>query len=89
MIQVGCKYEKSKISYYTDNHEREDVVLQRYAYIKKRKELSFLQPLWARVKRGSEDTEWVHVDRLHEIESRQRFGPMGGMKHPLFQQHAN
>ena len=57
MIQVGCKYEKSKISYYTDNHEREDVVLQRYAYIKKRKELSFL-----RTRCHSQLGPKVHID---------------------------
>ena len=89
MIQVRYEYEKSKISYYTDNHEREDILLQWYACIKKRKELSFMKLLWVQVKCGTKDTEWIHMDRFNNVESRQYFGPMGGMIHPLFQQYTN
>lgn len=50
MIKLDCKYDRVGQSYYTDGHERADVVKNRkeYSYCMARREHALRQPCWAR-----------------------------------------
>lgn len=45
MIRLGCKYDRHRQSYYTDGHERPDVVESRKKYLKQKLKLALRQPL--------------------------------------------
>ncbi|CAN0096509.1 unnamed protein product, partial [Ectocarpus sp. 13 AM-2016] len=53
MIALGCKYERATKSFYTDGHEKKDVVVYRGKYIDVKRKLALRQPLWVRVQRDT------------------------------------
>ncbi|CAN0302378.1 unnamed protein product [Ascophyllum nodosum] len=57
MINLGCKYERATKSFYTDGHERPEVVAYRGEYIEMRWKLALRQPLWAQVRNNGVSTE--------------------------------
>ncbi|CAB1097544.1 unnamed protein product [Ectocarpus sp. CCAP 1310/34] len=72
MIRLGCRYERATKSFYTDTHEKKEVVEYRGEYIEKRRKMALRQPLWVRVQRAALKQE--EVDRLDSLKSR---GPEG------------
>lgn len=61
MVKLGCKYERAVQSYYTDGHEREDVVQYRGVYCREKRRHALRQPCWAR-------TEWGSLRRQQKAE---------------------
>ncbi|CAB1097803.1 unnamed protein product [Ectocarpus sp. CCAP 1310/34] len=53
IIALGCKYERATKSFYTDGHEKKDVVVYRGKYIDVKRKLALRQPLWVRVQRDT------------------------------------
>ncbi|CAN0453430.1 unnamed protein product, partial [Pylaiella littoralis] len=53
MIALGCKYERATKSFYTDGHEKKDVVVYRGKFIDVKRKLALRQPLWVRVQRDT------------------------------------
>ncbi|CAN0529472.1 unnamed protein product [Ectocarpus sp. 12 AP-2014] len=65
MIKVGCKYERATKSFYTDTHEKKDVVEYRGDYIEMRRKLALRQALWVQVQRASlKQGELKRLDRI-------------------------
>lgn len=48
---LGCKHERHTKTYYTDTHEKEEVVKDRGEYIEKKRKMALRQPMWVRVHR--------------------------------------
>ncbi|CAM9518710.1 unnamed protein product [Ectocarpus sp. 4 AP-2014] len=65
MIRLGCRYERATKSFYTDTHEKKEVVEYRGEYIEKRRKMALRQPLWVRVQRAALKQE--EVDRLDSL----------------------
>ena len=85
MISAGMEYKESTITYYTDGHNRPDVVAYRNEYIDRRSKISLRQPLYVKV-----EGEDVHVDRLDEsiyLEYRAKY-KKGGQLHSNFALYA-
>ncbi|CAM9286210.1 unnamed protein product [Sphacelaria rigidula] len=53
VTKLGCTYERHSQSYYTDGHERPDVVESRNEYIKQKRGIALRQPLWVHVEKSS------------------------------------
>ncbi|CAM9757798.1 unnamed protein product [Sphacelaria rigidula] len=53
VTKLGCTYERHSQSYYTDGHERPDIVESRNEYIKEKREIALGQPLWEHVENAS------------------------------------
>lgn len=51
--KLGCTYERHSQSYYTDGHERPDVVESRKGYVSKGRKFALRKPLWVRVETAS------------------------------------
>ncbi|CAN0536152.1 unnamed protein product, partial [Ectocarpus sp. 12 AP-2014] len=65
MIKLGCKYERATKSFYTDTHEKKDVVEYRGEYIEMRGKLALRQALWVQVQRASlKQEELKRLDRI-------------------------
>ena len=81
MLWSGCKYEESKQCYYTDFHNRPDVLAYRNKYIAERHRLALLQPLWYQMSNVD-----CHVDTLTDdlYDRFRKEGTEGGNKHSNF-----
>ncbi|CAM9392075.1 unnamed protein product [Hapterophycus canaliculatus] len=53
MIKLGCQYERATKSFYTDGHERKDVVEYRGEYIQMRRKLALRQNVWTQLRKAS------------------------------------
>ncbi|CAM9804140.1 unnamed protein product [Sphacelaria rigidula] len=53
VTKLGCTYERHSQSYYTDGHERHDVVESRNEYIEQKREIASRQPLRVHVEMSS------------------------------------
>lgn len=49
MVKLGCTYDRAGQSYYTDGHERKDVVEYRKEYVRAKRRHALRQPCWKRV----------------------------------------
>ncbi|CAN0077014.1 unnamed protein product [Scytosiphon promiscuus] len=67
MIRLGCKYERATKSYYTDTHEKEEVVKYRGQYVTQKRKLALRQPLWVQVRRNSLEPE--ELKRLNSLKT--------------------
>ena len=65
MVRLGCKYQRATQSFYTDGHEREDVVESRVEYIKQKRKLALRQPLWMPMERAS--VSWERLAQLDAL----------------------
>lgn len=70
MIKLGCKYERASISFYTDGHERPDVVAYRGEYIKLKRKFALRQAVWVRVQKES-----LSADELRRLNDFKKAGP--------------
>lgn len=67
LILLGCKYDQHTQSYYMDDHERDDVVESREAYIRQKRVIALRQPVWVRiVKSCLSSKELERLDALRE-----------------------
>lgn len=67
MVRLSCKYDRHNHSYYTDGHERDDVVPYRKEYIKLTRRLSLRQPLWVLVEKASlSEAETTALEGIRE-----------------------
>ena len=48
MVKLGCTYDRAGQSYYTDGHERKDVVEYRKEYVRAKRRHALRQPCWKR-----------------------------------------
>ena len=83
MLAAGCKYCENVKHYFTDNHNRADVIEYRDKYNEEREKIAKRQPLWYKTKYGKS----VHVDFLSEklyVEFRKSHVEMGGHLHHDF-----
>ncbi|CAM9669057.1 unnamed protein product, partial [Sphacelaria rigidula] len=49
MVKLGCKFDRASQSYYTDGHERSDVVKYREEYVRAKRRHALRQPCWAQI----------------------------------------
>ena len=95
MILAGMKFTETRQTYYTDAHNRPDVVKYRTEYIARRKELALRQPVYIQQQfddgvRVGVGVRNVHVDTLHDdlyLSTRAKH-PMGGELHSHFDSYA-
>ena len=67
MIKLGCTYERHTQSYYTDGHERPDVVESRKVYIRQKRVIALRQPVWVQIVKSSlSQQELERLDDLKE-----------------------
>lgn len=101
MKKAGCKYAEARQCYYTDNHNRADVIAYRDKYWQERQQLALRQPLWIKHNKHSShhkegdgimiSVEQIHVDRLGDEvydKVRSECGRLGGQLHQDFKLHA-
>ncbi|CAN0187432.1 unnamed protein product [Laminaria digitata] len=65
MIKLGCTYERHTQSYYTDGHERPDVVESRKVYIRQKRVIALRQPVWVQIMRSALTPQ--ELERLDDI----------------------
>ena len=67
LIKLGCKYDRAHQSFYTDAHERKDVVENRGWYVREKRRLALRQSCWKSVKWDSlTPEEQAAFERLME-----------------------
>ena len=67
LIKLGCKYDRAHQSFYTDAHERKDVVENRGWYVREKRRLALRQSCWKRVEWDSlTPEEQAAFERLME-----------------------
>jgi len=61
MHRFGMCYQRTKQTYYTDNHDRPDVVTYRNGYVSEHAEMLLRMPVWRTLKKG--ELEEVNAER--------------------------
>jgi hypothetical protein len=79
MLRVGCSYDAFKKTYYTDNHDRPDVVEDRVRYGEENVVFSKRKPLWAQLPREAVPGS-IPADQRHDYIKEVRDEATGGTR---------